>query len=230
MYIIDFLDLANFNTSLVTSMWSMFYYCSSLTSLDLSNFDTSLVTSMGNMFSFCTNLEYINLTNFDETNLVKLDDMFKEVPENVVICINENSNEQKILSQLNNKKCLIIDCTKDWKSKQKKLIDNVNKCFESCDKSSQYEYEYNGKCYENCQKGFIYDENDNQIKKCKYELDKCLICPNVALNKDLCTKCNDNYYPKENDSLNLGEYINCYNKIPEGYYLDNNLYKQCYYS
>ena len=65
--------------------------------------------------------------------------------------------------------------------------------------------------------------------KCKCELDKCLECPNVALNKKLCTKCNINYFPKENDPLNIGEYINCY-KEPEGYYLDNNLYRKCYYT
>ena len=35
----------------------------------------------------------------------------------------------------------------------------------------------------------------------------------------------------ENDSSNLGEYINCYKDL-KGYYLDNNtlLYKKCYYT
>ena len=48
----------------------------------------------------------------------------------------------------------------------------------------------------------------------------------VALDKDLCTKCNIDYYQIENDPLNLGEYFNCY-KEPKGYYLDNStlLYK-----
>ena len=54
------------------------------------------------------------------------------------------------------------------------------------------------------------------------------MCPPVALINNLCTKCNTNYYPKEIDSKNLGEYINCYNGEQEGYYLDNNLYKKCY--
>ena len=53
---------------------------------------------------------------------------------------------------------------------------------------------------------------------------KCLLCPNVSLNKNLCTKCNTNYCPKEYDPSNIGEYINCYKDL-EGYYLDNNLYK-----
>ena len=38
------------------------------------------------------------------------------------------------------------------------------------------------------------------------------------------------YYQKENDPSNLGEYINCYNQTPEGYYLDNNFYKLCYHT
>ena len=65
-----------------------------------------------------------------------------------------------------------------------------------------------------------------QDNKCKCESDKCNECPNVALNKTLCTQCANNYYPKENDPLNLGDYINCYNEL-EGYYLDNGLYKKC---
>ena len=59
-------------------------------------------------------------------------------------------------------------------------------------------------------------------------MEKCLTCPKVALKKELCTKCNDNYYPMENDPLNLGKYINCYNFAPEGYYLNRNdsIYKK----
>ena len=110
--------------------------------------------------------------------------------------------------------------------KQKKLIYNTNQCIDSCDNSSQYPYENNGKCYDYCINGYAYDENNNQMNKCKCELEQCLLCSNIALKKNLCTKCNINYYPKENDPLNIGEYINCY-KEPEGYYLDNDIYRQC---
>ena len=133
------LDLSNFNTSQVTSMYCMFYKCSSLTSLDLSNFCTLQVTNMVYMFGSCANLEYINLNNFVETKLSSYNNMFNNVPGNVVICINESHNVQKILSKITNKKCLVIDCSRDWKSKQKKLINNNNnECIESCDNSSQY--------------------------------------------------------------------------------------------
>ena len=164
------LDLSNFNTSQVTNMYAMFCGCSSLTSLDLSNFDTSNVGVMLGLFGVCSylgslnlnnynksqiisildvsdsciNLEYINLKNIDENNLIFYDFMFSGVSENIVICI--NTTQQKILSEIEKKSCYVIDCSNDWKSKQKKLIDNSNECFDSCDSKAQYEYK--GKCYE----------------------------------------------------------------------------------
>ena len=222
------LNLSNFNTSQVISMNNMFYECSSLTSLNLSNFNISQVKNKNNMFYNCDNLGYINFNNFNERKKVNCNKMFYNVPNNIVICINESITQSKILSQIRNITCYTIDCTNDWKSKQKKIINNTNQCIESCDNSSQYKYEYNGNCYKNCSNGFLNNEN-NKMNKCKCELEKCLLCPTVSLKKGLCTKCNINYYPKENDPSNLGEYINCY-KEPEGYYLDNNLYKQCHYS
>jgi len=214
------LDLSNFNTSKVTNMYGMFAYCPSLTSLDLSNFDTSKVTTMYRMFYQCINLEYINIYKFKEINLDVCTEIFVGVPENIVICLDDNNIPEKILSKISNIKCKTISCSNDWKSIQKKIINNTNECIDSCENSKQYKYEYNGKCYENCSNGFLYD-NNNKLNKCKCELDNCLECPYVALNKGLCTKCNDNYYSKENDPLNLGEYINCYKDINEIEYYDD---------
>ena len=226
------INLSNLNTSKVISMSYMFESCSSLTSLNLSNFNTSQVSDLSYMFNECMNLEYINLYNLDESHLEVFNDMFTGVPENAVFCLNETALPE-IFEQISKRfigECLVIDCSDDWKSKQKKII-NDDLCVESCDKHTQYiqyKYEYNGKCVESCPNGFIYDE----INKCKCELDKCLKCTNVSLDKNLCTKCNTNYHPKENDPENRGEYINCYNQAEEGYYLDNyfNLYKKCYNS
>ena len=223
------LDLSNFVTSKVTSMAEMFYCCSSLTTLNLSNFDTSKVDKMDNMFYNCFNLEYINLENFDESKLNDKEEnyrhMFYNISWNTVICINENRTANKIFPQISNSiKCPVIGCINDWKSIQKKLSNN-DLCVESCDSN----YEYNGKCYDNCEQGYLYDENKNQLKKCKCKLDECLLCPNFAYSKGLCTRCNTNFYKKEFDEFNLGEYIKCY-KEPEGYYLENDLYKQCYYT
>ena len=65
------------------------------------------------------------------------------------------------------------------------------------------------------------------------QLEKCRICSPLSSRYNLCIECNfkGGYYPKENDSLNIGNYINCYKDLEE-YYLDNNtlLYKKCYQS
>ena len=125
------LNLTNFDTSLVTLMDSMFSHCSSLTSLDLSNFNTSLLDSADSMFYDCVNLSYLNLYNFSESK-VKLN-MFKNVPNNLVICIKETINKllyEEFNNTINNesisfsvnKKGFIFDCSKDWKTKPKRII------------------------------------------------------------------------------------------------------------
>jgi len=54
---------------------------------------------MNSMFESCINLEYINLYNFGENKLEDNDYMmFCNVPENVVICINQDFSEEIILS------------------------------------------------------------------------------------------------------------------------------------
>ena len=66
----------NFDTSKVTDMPSMFYKCSSLTSLNISNFNTSKVTDMGNMFRNCSSLTTLDLSNFDTSNVTNIWYMF----------------------------------------------------------------------------------------------------------------------------------------------------------
>lgn len=61
------------NTTGVTSMYSMFYGCSYLTSVPL--FDTSSVTNMEGMFRYCGNLTSIPL--FDTSLVTKMANMFE---------------------------------------------------------------------------------------------------------------------------------------------------------
>ena len=223
------IEISKFNTKKVMDMSGMFGSCASLTSLDLSNFDTSLLTSMYDMFEFCTHLEYINMKNFNLTKISNFSNIFNKVPENVVICLNE-AKVEKIMPQINNITCHIIDCSDNWKANQKKLMEKEDICIDSCEKTTLFKYEYNGKCYENCTNGYFFN-NKTLTNECKCQLEKCLTCPPVALNLNLCTKCNTDYYQKENDTSNYGEYINCYKELEE-YYLDINasLYKKCYYT
>ena len=71
---IDFGD--NFNTSNVTDMYRMFYYCSSLASLDLSNFNTANVTDMSYMFECCYKLASLDVSNFNTGNVTDMYRMF----------------------------------------------------------------------------------------------------------------------------------------------------------
>ena len=105
------INLANVDTSHVTSMWGMFNQCKSITSLDLSYFDTSLVTTMQWMFKECEKLEYINMKNFTETKLENVKGIFADVPNNIIICTNENNYE--IVSKLEEKECYYIYCKED---------------------------------------------------------------------------------------------------------------------
>ena len=147
------LDLSNFETSQVDTMYATFYGCTSLTSLNLSNFNTSKLKEMGYFLASCTNLEYINLENFEETNFGRrrgFNDLFLYVPENLVICINENKTNETIFPQVTNKTCITIDCSNNWKLNQKFLNQENDKCINKCYLDSEYKYEYNGKCLKNC--------------------------------------------------------------------------------
>ena len=65
------------DTSDVTDMSRMFYYCSNLKSLDLSSFNTSNVTTMSNMFNQCINLESLNISSFDTSKVTDMSVMFQ---------------------------------------------------------------------------------------------------------------------------------------------------------
>ena len=151
------------------------------------------------MFKGCLSLEYINLQNVIETNKIQnINEIFQNTPENLVICL-EEGNTPILTNLIKEKSCYTIYCGDDWIKQQKKLIKDTNTCFENCNSVAGYEYEYNGKCYDSCEYGFYYDKENPEIKRCKCNSDKCLLCSNVEPTKDLCISCNDSYYPIEND-------------------------------
>ena len=73
---ISSLDVSNFDTSQVTDMNNMFFYCTALTSLDVSNFVTSQVTNMSSMFNYCTALTSLDVSNFDTSKVTNMRNMF----------------------------------------------------------------------------------------------------------------------------------------------------------
>ena len=108
-------------------------------------------------------------------------------------------------------------------------FDFNNKCYKSCPDGTYYNYDYNG-CIDTIPQGFYNnDEIKKTIEKCNI---KCQNCDLQSTNNELCISCNkaQNYYLKENDNTNVGDYLNCYKDTPEAYFFDeeNKMFKQCY--
>lgn len=73
------IGLNTWNTSKCSNMSSMFYNDFLLEELDVSNFDTSNVTSMTNMFFACQSLQTLDVSNFDTSKVETIDSMFRGV-------------------------------------------------------------------------------------------------------------------------------------------------------
>ena len=115
----------------------------------------------------------------------------------------------------------IDKCHLDCKECLKKEDENSSNCI-SCLNNKFLD---NGNCVTSCENDYFVDIFGNQ--KCKCIINKCKECSIDSKKLDLCISCNDGYYPKQGDETNKNNFINCY-KEPDGYYLENNIYKPCY--
>ena len=70
------LDVTHFNTANVADMSYMFYSCLSLTSLDVTKFNTEKVTNMSYMFASCSKLTSLDVTKFNTANVTDMSYMF----------------------------------------------------------------------------------------------------------------------------------------------------------
>ena len=113
-------------------------------------------------------------------------------------------------------------CHQDCKTCDKKYNENNSNCNSCLDDK----FLYLGNCTYNCPYGSYVDLSGNKICVCSLECKECSI---ESLESDLCISCNTDFYPKIDDSKNKNSFIKCY-KEPEGYYLDNDIYKPCYSS
>ena len=75
--ILEIIDVSGFNTAKVTNMKYMFFYCHVLHYLNLSNFNTARVTNMESMFNGCNELSSLNLSSFNTANVTDMDYMFQ---------------------------------------------------------------------------------------------------------------------------------------------------------
>ena len=81
------LDLSNFNTSNVTSMYMMFNGCSGLTNLDLRSFNTAKVTMMASMFKDCPKLASLDLSSFNTAKVTNMSKMFENSDKLVTVYV-----------------------------------------------------------------------------------------------------------------------------------------------
>ena len=131
----------------------MFNNCKNLKYVDISNFNASLVTMLFGLFYNCTNLEYINFGNFIEGKFSSFQNNFYNIPDNIVYCINNEEKMPSIMGELKNMTCSVNDCSSNWKLVQKIKIIQKNKCVNSCKEDDTYFYTYQNKCYNNCPNG-----------------------------------------------------------------------------
>ena len=74
-------NLEYLNTSEVTNMSQMFYFCQNLITLDLSHFNTAKVTDMSSMFNQCRALIYVDVFSFNTENVTSMRSMFNNCLE-----------------------------------------------------------------------------------------------------------------------------------------------------
>lgn len=69
--------LQGLDLSSVTTISSMFYYCSKITSIDVAGWNTGSISNMGSLFEYCSVLTEINgIENFDTKNLTDMSRLF----------------------------------------------------------------------------------------------------------------------------------------------------------
>ena len=125
--------MAYFNTSSVQQMASMFYNCSSLTSIDLSDFDTSNVTWMNRMFEGCTGLNTLDLSTFDTSKVSQMYNMFAGCTGlSSLTLTNFNTSKVSTMKEMF-KGCTNLE-TLDISSFNTAKVTNFTSMFEGCSK------------------------------------------------------------------------------------------------
>ncbi len=95
------------NTSEVTDMAWMFFYCANLTSLDLSHFNTSKVNSMYNMLGYCQSLTSLDLSNFNTSQVISMSSMFDHCANLQIIYVGDGWSTAEVSISTN----MFLDCT-----------------------------------------------------------------------------------------------------------------------
>ena len=213
---IDEIDLSNFDTSSVISMGvmfrichnlrslkltnkfkvnnvnymrSMFYNCSSLSSLDLSNFDTSKVTDMAYMFNGCISLTSLNITNFDTSNVQSMNFMFRYCEQLTTLnLLNFNTLQTTTMGDMFHG-CLSL-ISLDLSSFDMTNVKNISSMFFNCKsleyikviKGTEYSSLLSSSTLTNVPENIVFCLNDNFVKW--KQLKESKLCSEIDCNND----------------------------------------------
>jgi surface protein len=226
-----YLNIDNFNTSSVDSMFHLFYNCSSLTSLDVSSFDTSSVVNMQGMFGQCHSLISLNLSNFKTSKVTNMKEMFDGSYS--LLSLDLTNFDFSLVNNMNNMlnglESIIYLNLGGFKEPSNQIniismFSGINSKLLLCINS-----ENNSKIYSEIPTDIINSNNSiknciNDCKSTKYPFEYNKICydkcpENTYLLSDseyLCVK----YCEKNNKYYNYNK-TSCINEIPEGFFAND---------
>ena len=168
-YSLTSLDLSDFTKSaenFITMTAYMFQNCTSLSYVNMTDFFKTRSNVLYSMFSGCNNLQYLNIKDLYEDfwnpNGNNYNNIFENNPQNMVICMPDKAYLLKTLFS-KNITCGVIDCSENWKQKQKKINGETGACMNKC--SGDFKYEYKTICYRKCPSGTRYNVTQKQCEE-----------------------------------------------------------------
>lgn len=103
--LVTVVDAKYLDTSLVTTMNSMFSGCSKLTSVDVSDWDTSLVTNMRFMFNMCQKLSMLDVSHWDTSKVTDMCFLFDNMRSMTTIDVSNFDT-----GSVTNMGCMFSEC------------------------------------------------------------------------------------------------------------------------
>ena len=123
--------LKNMITTSTKDLGTMFFNCSSLTTIDFSGVNTSNVTNMSDMFQGCSALSTLDLSNFDTKKVQYMQDMFKDCQSLATLTLGEFNT-----SKVENMSYMFYGCqtltTLDLRCFDTSLVTNMYNMFFNC--------------------------------------------------------------------------------------------------
>ena len=232
------IDLSNFDTSSVINMSRMFSTCEKILSIDASTFNTKNVKDMEDLFANCYKLLTINVSSFDTSNVKNMKGMFYRCYQIKYLDLRNFKADS-----LNRITLMFYSC---------KSLVYLNLISFIIKNSSNIIMEYNSVIFNNAPEYFKYCIKDNNTIDFMFqrnsEIKSSIDCSNdcfsdnikIDMDNNKCIKACDEkfeynnlcYNECPNNTFNIiyfGKKL-CFeeDKIPENFYLDKNIYKECY--